>query len=893
MKKPLFLFLAILLFYLHVFGQTWKSEFDISYWGPAEGMGMAFYEILEGPNGFQWLASSNGLYHYDGFELVGHKVHYNNTLGSRSDFYWAIVNDFNRGMWFGTYTDGVMYWDTGSGEVIKYNVENGRFPSNNVMQLVLQDTGRVWAIYQDSFGVARIAGLSADRTIFEDPVLENTGQTLSSREIPLITSNEKAVHPVVKGREGVLWIGLKGGLIRADANRKLTFFPIEVEGEEASVVHVEPDGYQEGQLLLMLHYKNGEEGGVFHYTPDEKKLSPILTTDSPYLNRPPTGICRREGPDPSLFIAADRLLEVNAGDGQLIDTYLPRDDSGQAASPPFEIFSDSGGRLWCTPKGVDPSLMVIGGHDYKSEAGLWCLFPGSKQFRPFHGMAREKGAEGWIFHSLNIDRSGNIWLGGLPGYFRLSPRENKNYPHFESISLKDFKNKQGRKEIWDGLEWNDSTLLLATFNGGLKVVNLNSKKVISHLPRDGSLHSPGSERIFSLFLDRERQRLWLGHERGLDYIHLEDLQKPEKLAFFKGSDHPLIQSTSVYDITEGPDGRLWVGTYGKGLLLFDPEEDLWEKPAFSEDPDCRLDQENINVIRQDSKGNIWVGPGMGGLCKISRKEERYCSECYLNGLYVVDFEEMPDGRILAAAMNYGLVIFNPDTEEKEVISMDNYLLRSSVLGIETDLMGRVWLPSIGLTKFKPDPENNPGLFINYLKESGLMDLDPGRCFFQGASGRFYYSSNQHLYFFSPGEVNENPNKPEVVFTDFRLFNESVDHRTSALLDRPINSVDRISLCYDQNSFSFHFVGIEWRDPQAIRYAYRLDGAEDKWNFVGDNKEARYTQLSPEPIALKSRQPMVTGNGGRCAGSAWRSAGPGGFPILPWQAMCCRWRGSWP
>ena len=147
----------------------------------------------------------------------------------------------------------------------------------------------------------------------------------------------------------------------------------------------------------------------------------------------------------------------------------------------------------------------------------------------------------------------------------------------------------------------------------------------------------------------------------------------------------------VNEIEPDGKGKLWIGTADHGLLLFHPPGGAAEQldhPARSTGK-----YPFINKIFTASDGKIWVAPGMGGLCKLTPQGDAFQRQCYMEGLFIVDFLEGPDGKLWCAAMNYGLLKFDIETEKYELISMENRLMRNSITGMKMDQLGRIWFTS--------------------------------------------------------------------------------------------------------------------------------------------------------------------------------------------------------
>ena len=65
-----------------------------------------------------------------------------------------------------------------------------------------------------------------------------------------------------------------------------------------------------------------------------------------------------------------------------------------------------------------------------------------------------------------------------------------------------------------------------------------------------------------------------------------------------------------------------------------------------------------------------------------------------------------------------------------------------------------------------------------------------------------------------------------------------------------DSIDQITLKYNQNHFSFDFVALSFVQPSKNNYAYKLEGFDEEWNFIGNNTSATYTNINAGTYVFK-------------------------------------------
>ncbi|NJK85312.1 MAG: hypothetical protein HC906_04430 [Bacteroidales bacterium] len=95
------------------------------------------------------------------------------------------------------------------------------------------------------------------------------------------------------------------------------------------------------------------------------------------------------------------------------------------------------------------------------------------------------------------------------------------------------------------------------------------------------------------------------------------------------------------------------------------------------------------------------------------------------------------------------------------------------------------------------------------------------------------------------------NLPVLVFTDFQIFNKSVQVGTGGSpLQRPVSITNEIRLSYKESVFSVEFAALNYSYPGRNHYAYKMNGFDKDLNFVKDKRTATYTNLNPGQYILE-------------------------------------------
>ena len=106
--------------------------------------------------------------------------------------------------------------------------------------------------------------------------------------------------------------------------------------------------------------------------------------------------------------------------------------------------------------------------------------------------------------------------------------------------------------------------------------------------------------------------MWVGTEDGLNLfdrgrgtftVYRNDLPTA-----------PLIGRDQITAIYQDASGAMWIGTYGGGLCLFDPERGKFVRNYRHRDGDhASLSSDKIYCLLEDRRGRFWIGTNSGGL----------------------------------------------------------------------------------------------------------------------------------------------------------------------------------------------------------------------------------------------------------------------------------------
>ncbi len=192
----------------------------------------------------------------------------------------------------------------------------------------------------------------------------------------------------------------------------------------------------------------------------------------------------------------------------------------------------------------------------------------------------------------------------------------------------------------------------------------------------------------------ERGFMWFGTDDGLSRFDGYDFETYKHDSLKAES----LSANSVLSLAQDPQGRLWIGTYGGGVNLFDRHRKTFSH--FRHDPQdtTSLSHDVVFALLPDEQGNLWVG-SRGGLDRIdlgSGQLQRLPKALIPAGENVEPrvltlFQD--SAATLWAGTDCGLVSFDFDGPTSPCITTPTSAegqARSTVYALAEDSLGRLW-----------------------------------------------------------------------------------------------------------------------------------------------------------------------------------------------------------
>ncbi len=639
----------------------------------------------------------------------------------------------------------------------------------------------------------------------------------------------------VMDEEGFIWMGEKEVIYRYDGLSWEAFEGPVKDSKVSSMQRLKNGeiwlGYENGQICFLRE-------NVFSLFEPEEGLPGLAIT----------------------AIAVDRLGNLwfaTYGEGLYYHNgrhlYQRSTEDGLSDDDIYALIADSSGNLFAG-----------------SDGGLMQLFWENDQLQ-IKLINEKDGLPDLIVRELALGKNGQIWLGMYEGGVA------EYYPARDSLSLLASPAGQ-RTGAVNQLLALENQLLIGTDRKGLWAWEQGNwrpwlqdrRESIHALLSDGRGQiwvSSSSHGFLSASYRFEKIQAVQAHIQTVYEARDGMLYFAAKDGFFSrnsaGKIDSLIYPTSaaIISISEKNTGELLLGTFGEGIIQFDPQsrqrrffteaEGLinnnvlafaqkgnahwvatlggvsrceWQtdgRPTFTNfDQKDGLGTNYIYHVFVDSKGLIWFGTdGRGAYVFDGQLIKRIAG---LEEFSIYSIAEDQQGVMWFATKDKGVLRMQGDS----LLASSPSLSQRQAAGLLLDAQMRMLISHPhGIDIIEPAHNQS----LSFGGEAGLEGLEADlNVLARGQQGYIWVGSPQGLFRYQAGIPLAS--RVQTRLTGVYLFQEK-------LTENPL------SLAYDQNNLRFDFTGLWYLKADALRYRYRLLGLSKEWQQTAD-RSVTFPKLAP-------------------------------------------------
>lgn len=721
--------------------------------------------------------------------------HFTKEQGLASNKINCILQDRAGYMWFGT-EDGLVRFDGTNFETFRHDPDNEHTLSHDI----------IVCLYEDPVTGNMLVGTGKGLNLFNKTEYKFYRDYYCTPDDSLLS--KKGIQSIMIDKKGNRWIGIYNGFYIFSEEGKLVFKAIKPDEYSAGCI------FQDSRQNIWI----GSSKGIEQFDWETKSLKPHfgindkvrciyedrrnnlwISTDSKNLYVCNNGRVQNYGNENKLF--KDKKIFAIAEDAKGNILFAPRDGGGL-----FQLNYKTGTTTLFAHDIFNPNSISSSGllSIYKDNfgniwigtynSGLNLIDINQKPFDHYCVNFRSSGLFNNYIRSAFQDSDGDIWIGTKEegGLSRFDP-ETGMFVHYRYTP----NNPSGihSKYILSIAEAKRGILLIGTLQGGLELFD-KSTNTFRQLKNDpGDKSSLANNDVFLVFRDR------------FDTIWVSTTKVLQKFDIKKRTFSVVPGITEVRSIVDFSSDEIYFGS-SRGLYIYNRTKAKFKKYSNVRNDSTSISDRNINCMVKDGSGNMWIGTYRGGLCYLDTKTLKFRTYTTKHGL--------PSNLIRA---------------------------------METDHRGNLWMSTAnGLSRFNPVTKT----FKNYYVTDGLQGNDFER--FVGLktrSGHLLFGGGNGFNYFFPDSIRDNLQAPEIVITNFKIFNKPVAvNGPNSPLKQHISLTKAIKLTYKQSVISFEFVAINYSSPQNNQYAYMLEGFDQDWNYIGNKQNAIYMNLPPGKFTFR-------------------------------------------
>ncbi len=507
---------------------------------------------------------------------------------------------------------------------------------------------------------------------------------------------------------------------------------------------------------------------------------------------------------------------------------------------------DSDGKIWVTTD--HGGINLIDKHDF------------SIQYIRNNPLNERSIAQDVII-SIYKDYENIIWLGTFKKGISYYHEEQYQFSHYKLPSITE--NISEINDIDNFAEDKLGNLWIGTNGGGLIYFNRekNQYNIFKNNPADPT--SLSSNIIIGLTID-SKGNLWIGTYFG-------GLNKWDGRTFTHFKNDPnnpySITDDRIWEICEDSQGLLWIATLVGGVNVFDPGTGRVVE-VFPPTGDISMRSNNVLTITKDRKERMWFATDNGirsyntNTKKFTYFETDPGNKYSISDNFVYDVFGDSRGLIWAATSN-GLNVLNDSTGRFTRLYIKDGLPSNRILTILEDNSNNIWVStSKGLSKigvrFDEKENDYKFTFQNFNRFDGLQDDNfNDKAAYKARSGELIFGGGNGFNIFHPDKIISETSEPNIVFTDFLVFNTSYtsykDLNGNKLLEKSITYAEEVELEYSENVFTIEFSNLNYFHPERQSYQYRLENFNENWiHASGKDRKVTYTNLDPGTYIFKVR-----------------------------------------
>lgn len=565
-------------------------RFSHAPFGPGQAV-PGVRKIVQDAQGFLWLATTDGLRRYDGYEIRDFQSDPGIPNSISGSYITSLLLDPSGNLWTGS-VEFIDHYDPTTGRSRHFTPGSD---SKEVYHMSLDREGLLW-LATDT-GLLRL-----------DPTTAQIRRYRKGQNNLSLASDQ--VRSTLQSRDGKFWVATTGGLDQFDRGTGSVSRHVALRGPSGSPLALSGPPvslFEDHAGLLWIAFSYGD--GLVSVDPVTLEETIYSFSNHKASQNGTSGVTAvLEDKAGTLWLATNGrgLLKFDKDRKRAIRyEHDPSDPDSLSDDAIPTLFEDREQNLWAGT----------------SRHGIDRFDPRPSTFRTyrFETTAANGSANGSV-NAVYQDSLGFLWVGTQGTLNRIDRKTGQITRYQSAVGAPAGLSNTSVRSIAEDRAGN---LWFGTWGGGLNRLD----------PRTGrfkfwhhDMADPGSldEDLVSSLLVDHRGTLWAGTESGLNQFD----PASEQFRVYRAS----IQGLSRYNvITEDSSGVLWLASWGTGLHRFDPLTGKFTVYRNAPGDSRSLSSDRVNTVYIDHAGTIWAGTD-NGLNRLDQASQRFTAYRERDGL---------------------------------------------------------------------------------------------------------------------------------------------------------------------------------------------------------------------------------------------------------------------
>jgi ligand-binding sensor domain-containing protein len=681
MKTYILTLLIIVVFHLPVYNQNYNLSFD--HLTVLEGLSQStIFSITQDKKGFIWIATRNGLNRYDSHEIKTYKNDPNSPSSLPSNTINALLVDSKGQLWVGTNKGVCLYNQENDNFTPIINLsDKGSKPATYSINVIFEDREKnIWI--GTRIGLKLLLSGDTARII---PIYHNP------KKLESLIDND--VRSIMQDKKGDFWIGTLNGLSHFISKQQNEFTVVNFVSSKNNL-----NSLSDNWINTIIEGDNEtiwfgtEKGGLniyetknnIFYSPGNKSQNPLYQNLFSKINMQ-VRVLKKDNSG-QFWIGSRSGFYVFDPSSRQVHEFTINPDSPSSISDNSirSIFIDRDGSFWIgtfygginifnpmskqfdhfkQPGVNSPLFYKIASALYEDfrrniwisveGKGIMCWNTQENSFKTYKYSAENPNSlSSDNVKCISPDGKEGLWIGTLNGLNYFSFNTNKFTRYFFE---KGNPNTIPNDRVYDIESDREGNLWIATNGGGLCRYNKKEKNFETFHYILNNPNTIKTDNLTSLTLD-SKNRLWIGATTGLNLrypngkiIRFTNINKKKET----------IDEKYICFVHEDRFKRIWIGTRGNGLFLYDEKTSDFKNYSI----DDGLPGNNIIGVLEDEHGFLWLSTE-NGISKFDTEKNDFKNYTISDGLICKEFNynsylKDHTGKMYFGGYN-GIVIFNPE-----------------------------------------------------------------------------------------------------------------------------------------------------------------------------------------------------------------------------------------